>query len=89
MICVGHVNGEENYDWEMSSDVVRVSRILIGMVQCAVFRGSFMWVFFLYLGITILFHFQMIMWGVLGRVYWGCLNDIVARAILVWLLGWR
>ena len=27
--------------------------------------------------------------GVVGRVYWDCLSDIVARAILVWLLGWR
>ena len=32
MICIGHVIGEEKYDWEMLNADVRVFKILVGMV---------------------------------------------------------
>ena len=49
MICVGHVTGEEKYEWEMLNVVMRVFMILVGRVCCVAFSGSVFGVLCLYL----------------------------------------
>ena len=54
MSCVGHVTGDEKYEWligEMKNmnDVVRKFSIGIGIVYWASFRGSFFGIQYLYL----------------------------------------
>ena len=49
VICVEHVTGEEKYDWEMLSVVIRESRMFCGRVCCDPVCGVFFEFLYLYL----------------------------------------
>ena len=49
MSCVGHVTGDEKYEWLILNDVVRKFNIGVGIVYWASLRGSFLGIRYLYL----------------------------------------
>jgi hypothetical protein len=47
--CVGHVTGDEKYEWLILNDVIKKSNIGVGIVYWAHLSGSFLGIRYLYL----------------------------------------